>query len=141
MIIYIPSLNYENLEVYIYIKCKLYLFNGLKANILIINNIFYTKDFLINFADNFMYIQSYDMNNIINTKYYSLYLKCKVLANVTTFISTKSKVLISFKQIFLSNLYNFLFYSFFQLYFILYTHFVDYIIFKVLVKNNTNYYI
>lgn len=46
--LYILGINYDKIKVYICVKCKLYLVEGLKANILISNNILYTKDFSIN---------------------------------------------------------------------------------------------
>lgn len=53
---YIPGFNYDQRKVYIYIKCKLYLIEGLKANMLIGNNILYTKSFLINLLNFSIYI-------------------------------------------------------------------------------------
>lgn len=68
---YILYFNHDETGVYICIKYKLYLIKALKANILIGNAIFYIKDFLINFVSAFAYIQSYNINIIINAKYYA----------------------------------------------------------------------
>lgn len=53
---YILGYNYNRTEVYIYVKYKLYLIKGLKANILISNNIPCIKDFSINLAIVFIHI-------------------------------------------------------------------------------------
>lgn len=96
-ILYIVGFSCDGTEVYMCIKYKLHLIEGLKANILIGNNIFYIDGFLINFVSTFIYIQSCGVDIIINIKHHTQYLKRKILANVTTFILPKSKVLVFFK--------------------------------------------
>lgn len=75
IIFYIFCFNQKKLEIYICIKCILYLIKGLKANMFISNNIFYIKSFLINFANIFAYILIYRVNIVINARYYSKFLK------------------------------------------------------------------
>lgn len=140
-VFYISDFSYNGTKVYICIKSKLYLVEALKTNILIGNNILYMKSFLINLLSIFAHIQSCNIDIIINTKQYTQYLKHRVLANVATFISLKSKALISFQQMSLSSLCNFLFHSFSQLYLILYAYLIDYIISKIFMKNNREYFI
>lgn len=69
---------------------------GLKANIFISNNVFYIKSFLINFANIFTYILIYRVNIVINTRYYSKFLKYRILASIAIIILLKFKALIFF---------------------------------------------
>lgn len=95
-IIYILNLNQEGLEVYICIKCKLYLVKGLKANMLISNNVFYTEGFFINLTNTSADILSCGVDIVISTRYYFKFLKYKVLANTVIFIPPKLKALVFF---------------------------------------------
>lgn len=56
IIFYILGSSHNKTEVYVGIKCELYLVKGVKANILIGNNIFCIKDFSINLLNVFVYI-------------------------------------------------------------------------------------
>lgn len=110
--LYIPGLDREGSEIYVYIKCKLHLIRDLKANILIGNNIFYTKDFIINLANTSAHILSYKVTIIVNTGSHLQFLKYNVLANATRFISPKSKALVNFQWIPLIDLCDFLYQPF-----------------------------
>lgn len=66
--IYIPSLDREGLEVYVYIKYKLHLVEGFKMNMFIRNNIFSTKGFTINLASPFAHILSCKVIIVINVR-------------------------------------------------------------------------
>lgn len=70
ILLYILDFNCENLEVYICIKCKLYLDDSLKANILIGNNGLYIESFLINFTNVFVLIQSSVVDIVISAKHH-----------------------------------------------------------------------
>lgn len=94
--IYISSFDQICSEIYTYIKCKLHLVKGLKANMLIGNNVFSTKDFLINLTDAFAHIQSCGVDIIINDRHRSEFLKQKMLVHATIFIFPKSEALIFF---------------------------------------------
>lgn len=48
--LYIPGLDQRGTKVYACVKCKLHLVQGLKANMLIGENVLYTKSFIINLA-------------------------------------------------------------------------------------------
>lgn len=95
--LYISSLNQKSLEVYAYIKCELHLVEGLKANINIGNNIFYTKDFSINFTNTSAHIPNCGIDIAISARHYSEFLKHKVLANAATFIATKFETFVLFQ--------------------------------------------
>lgn len=109
--LYILSFNQEGLEIYTCIKYKLYLIEGLKINMLIGNNVFYTKGFSINLANVFTHIPSYGVDIVISAQYHSKFWKHKVLANTTTSILSKFKAFVPFWQISLSDLRDFLFHS------------------------------
>lgn len=91
IVLYILGFGHDGTKIYMYIKCKLYLVKGLKANILIDNDILYIKGFLINFLSAFTLIQGCNIDIIINAKYHLQYLKQRVLANAAIFIPLKSK--------------------------------------------------
>lgn len=65
---YVPGLDQRGSEVYIYIQCKLYLIESLKANMLIGNNVLCIKGFTINFASASAHILSCGVTIVINTK-------------------------------------------------------------------------
>lgn len=106
---------------------------------LIDNNVLYIKSFLINFTNTTPHIQSCSINIVINTKYYTQFLKCRVLDNPTTFIFLISKILVPFKQILLRNSCNFLFHLLHPLHLTLYVHLINYTTFKFLIQNNIDY--
>lgn len=97
--LYIPGLDREGSEVYTCIKCKLHLVEGLKANMLIGNNILCTESLTINLASAFAYILSFEVTIVINARNYLQFLRRNVLADVIRFIPLKSKALINFQQI------------------------------------------
>lgn len=78
--IYISGLDKKNYEIYVFINLKLYLVNRLKANILIGNNVLYMKDFAINLSNIFLFIYSYFIKIVINTRHHFKFLRQRVLA-------------------------------------------------------------
>lgn len=108
--LYILSLNQRGLEVYVCIKYALHLIEGLKANVLIGNNVFYTKSFTINLTNTSANILKDQISIDITTKTHSQFLRYNILTNTTIFVLPKSKILILFWQIALSDLQDFLFY-------------------------------
>lgn len=108
---YILSLNRRGgLEVYVYIRYALHLIEGLKANVLIGNNVFYIKSFTINLINASADILEDQISIDITTKTHSQFLRYNILTNTTIFVLSESKVLILFWQIALSDLQDFLFY-------------------------------
>lgn len=106
---YIPSFDWESSKVYAYIKYKLHLVENLMANMLINTDILYTKGFLINVAIMFVHILECGVNIKITARSHSQSLRCNIIANTTIFVPPKSKAFISFWQIFLPILCDFLF--------------------------------
>ena len=134
--LHIPGLDREGSEVYACIKCELHLVEGLKANILIGNDIHCTEGFTINLASAYAHILSCGVTIVINARNHSQFLRCNVLANATTFIPPKSEALIDFQQISLPDSCNFLFQPFPQQQLTLYSHLLDYTSSKILVQND-----
>lgn len=54
--LYIAGFSRDGTDIYTCVKCKLYLVEGLKVNMLIGNNLLYTEGFSINLASTFTYI-------------------------------------------------------------------------------------
>lgn len=106
---------------------------------LISNNVFCTKGFLVNLANISIHISSCGVDITINTKHRSEFLKQKILAYTTTFIPPICKVLVFFRQIFLPNICNFFFHPSFQQQLMLYSHFLIHTSCKVLVQNDADY--
>lgn len=77
--IYILDINKRVRKVYISISFKLYLINGLKANILVGNNVFCTESFAINLSTSSALIYSCGVKIDINAKQHSEFLRNKAL--------------------------------------------------------------
>lgn len=137
--LYIPGLSREGTEVYACIKCELHLVKGLKANMLIGNDIFCTEGLSINLSSASAHIQSCGVDIIINAKYHAQYLKRRVLANAATFIRPKSEALVPFRQMPLPDSRDFLFHLSPQAHLTLYAHLVDHSTSKVLVRNDADH--
>ena len=136
--LYMPGLNQEGSEVYAYVQCKLHLVDGLKANMLIGNDVLYTESFTINLASASAHILSCGVTIVINARNHSQFLKRNVLANTTTFIPLKSEALVNIRQIPLPDSRDFLFQPFPQEYLMLYSHLLNHTSSRILVRNDIN---
>lgn len=134
--LYIPGLDREGSEVYTCIKCELHLVEGLKANMLIGNDILCTEGFTINLASISAHISSCGVTIVINARNHLQFLRRNVLANATTFILPKSEALINFQQIPLPDSRDFLFQPFSQQQLTLYSYLFDHTSSKILVRND-----
>ena len=108
---------------------------------LIRNNALNTIGFFINFDSFLAYIQSWNVDIYISIKHLLYFFKCKVIVNTIIVILSISETLILYKQILLPDFQKIFFYSVLQPKFTLYTYFVNYMIYKILEQNNTNYFI
>lgn len=66
--LYFPGENKAGQQMYAPMRCKLYLVDGLQANILVENNILSLKGFVINFNKNCALISSCKVTIPINTR-------------------------------------------------------------------------
>lgn len=66
--LYISGLDRGSSEVYAYVQCELHLIDGLKANMLIGNNVFCTEGFTINLANASAHILSCGVTIVISAR-------------------------------------------------------------------------
>ena len=136
--LYMPGLDREGSEVYAFVQCELHLVDGLKANMLIKNNIFCSEGFTINLANVFAHILSCGMTIVISARNHSQFLRRNVLANTTIFIPPKSEAFIDVRQIPLPDSRDFLFQPFPQEHLTLYSHLLDHTSSRMLVRNDVD---
>ena len=110
--LYMPGFDRGGSEVYACVQYELHQVDSLKANMLIGNNVFCTKDFTINLANASAHMLSCGVTIVISARSHSQFLKRNVLANTTTFIPPKSETLIDVRQIPLPDSRDFLFQPF-----------------------------
>lgn len=137
--LYIPGTNKKGREVYASITCKLHLVDGLKANMLVGNDVLCTEGFAVNLYNSFALIQSCGVRININTRQHSEFLGHRALASASTIIPPHSEVLVTFQHIKLPDSRNFLFSPAPQQHLTLYSHLLDHTSTKVLVRNNAGH--
>lgn len=81
---YIPSIDEKGREVYASISYELYQVNGLKANILVSNDMLYTESFTINLSTSSALIHCCGVKIDINVRQYSKFLKYRAPAGALT---------------------------------------------------------
>lgn len=108
--IYIPGIDKKGHEVYASISYKLYLVDGLKANMLVRNKVLCTEGFAINLFISFALIYSCGVKIDINARQRSEFLRHKALASTPTIIPPRLETLVTFQRIKLPDSRNFLFY-------------------------------
>lgn len=141
MTIYISDIDKKVCEVYASISYKLHLIDRLKANILISNNVLYTKSFAINFFTSSIFLYSWGLKIDINTRQYSKIMRWKTLANSSTIVPPQSVALIAFQHIKLPDSHDFFFHLFSQQHFLLYSYLFDHTNTKIFVHNNADHVI
>lgn len=109
--IYILGIDEKGREVYASISCELYLVDGLKANMLVSNDMLCTKSFAINLSTPFALIYSCGVKIDINTRQYSKFLRHKALTSTPTIVPPLSEALVAFQYMELSDSHDFLFCS------------------------------
>lgn len=137
--LYFLSENQGGQQMYALIKCKLYLVDGLQANILIENDILFSEDFAIHISKNRALIGRYGVIIAINARQHRQFLKQKLLARNNNVIPPCSKSMIPLAPVSLSDDRDFLFYSTTQANLILYAQIVNYTITTILVSNTSDY--
>ena len=136
--LYMPGLDREGLEVYACVQYELHLVDGLKANMLIGNDVFCTEGFTINLANASAHILSCGVTIVISARNHLQFLRRNVLANTTTFISPKSEALVDVRQTLLPDSRDFLFQPFPQVHLTLYSHLLDHTSSRILVRNDAD---
>ena len=139
--IYFPSIDKKALEVYASISCKMHLVDGLKANMLVGNDVLFTEGFAINFSTSSVLIHSCGVKIDINARQYSEFLSWRALTSTLTLMPPQSEVLIAFQHIELLDSRDFLFYPSLQQHLTLYFHILDHTNTKILMNNNADHVI
>lgn len=136
--LYFPGENETGQRVYTSIKCELHLVDGLRANILVGNDILSSKGFVININKNCTFIGSCGVTIPINAKQHGQFLRRKLLASGDNVVPPRSKTIIPPVPVSLPNNCDFLFHPTTQANLTLYAHIVDHTTTKILVSNTSD---
>lgn len=138
LFLFFSGKNNKGQKVYTSFKCKLYLVEGFRANILIENNILAPKKFIFNIKLGHAVIRSCGVKITIWARQKDQLLRKKLLFESNRVISLRSKAIILLLQVFFPDNRNFLFYLVTQTNLTLFAHIIDHETIKVLVKNTFN---
>lgn len=84
MTIYIPNIDKRGCKFYVSISYELYLVNGLKANMLVTNDVLCKKGFAINFSICSVLIHSCSIRIDVSARQHSEFFRQKILASSST---------------------------------------------------------
>lgn len=124
--LYFPGKDDAGQQVYASLTCKIHLVKGLKANLLIGNNIMFLKNFIINVKRKSVFIGSYGVTVSIDARQRRQFLTRKLLASQETVVPPRSEAMISLIPLFLFDDRDFLFYPATQANLTLFILLVDY---------------
>lgn len=136
--LFLPGENNKGQKVYTFFKCELHLVEGLKANMLIRNNICTPKNFVLNIGLGYTIVGSCKVKITINARQKGQFLRRKLLAENNRVVSSRSEVMIPILPVSLPNNRDFLFHLATQTNLMLYMHIVDHETLKVLVRNTSD---
>ena len=139
MTLYIPGTDEKGREVYASITCELHLVDGLKANMLVENDVLCTEGFAVNLYNSSALIHSCSVRIIITARQHSEFLRHRALVSASTIISPYSEALVAFQRIKLPDSRDFLFSSAPQQHLTLYSHLLDHTSTTVLIRNNAGH--
>lgn len=137
LFLYFPGKNDAGQQVYTSLTCEIHLVKGLKANLLIGNNIMSPKSFIIDVKRKSLFIGSYGVTVPIDARQRGQFLIRKLLASQETMVPPCSEAMIPLIPLPLPDNRNFLFHSATQANLTQFTHLVNYQTLKVLVKNTS----
>ena len=136
--LYFPGEDQAGQQVYASIRCELHLVDGLRANILVGNDILSPEGFAININKNRALIGSCGVTIPINAKQRRQFLRRKLLASDDNVVPPRSEMMIPFAPVSLSDDRDFLFHPTTQSNLTLYAHIVDHTTIKILVSNTSD---
>lgn len=136
--LFLPGENNKGQKVYASFKCELHLVEGLRANMLIGNNILAPENFVLNIRLGHAVVGSCGVKIIINARQRGQFLRRKLLAENDGVVSPRSEAMIPILPVPLPDNRDFLFHPATQTNLTLYTHIVDHETSKVLVRNTSN---
>lgn len=135
LLLYFSGKNNARHLVYIALNCEIYLVKGLRANLLISNNILSLEGVVIDIGKRSILIGSCGVTIAINVKQQGQFLIKRVLADQKTVVPPHSQAMVVLHRVPLPDNRDFLFYPIIQPNLTLYTHIIDYETSKVFVKN------
>ncbi len=124
--------------VYASIKCELYLVEGLRANILIGNNILAPEGFVINIGLGYAIVRSCGIKITIRARQRGQFLRRKLFAKKDGVVPLRSKAMIPLLPISLLDDRDFLFHLTAQANLTLFAHIIHHDTTKVLVQNTSD---
>ena len=136
--LYFPGEDQAGQRVYTSIKCELHLVDGLRANILVGNDILSPEGFAINVSKNCTFIGSCGVTITINAKRRGQFLKRKLLASDDNVIPPCSKSMIPLAPVSLPDDRDFMFHPATQANLTRYAHIIDHTTTKILVRNTSD---
>lgn len=136
--LYFPSKNNADQRVYASLTYKIHLVKGLRANLLIGNNIMSLKGFIIDVKRRSVFIESCGVSVPIDARQTGQFLIRRLLASQETVVSSYSEAMVSLVPLALPNNRNFIFHPATQTNLTLFTHLINHQTSKVLVKNTSN---
>ena len=136
--LFLPGENLEGQQVYASFKCELHQVDGLRANILIGNNILAPEGFILNFKMGHAVVRSYRVTIPIKARQRGQFLKRRLLAKSDGMMPPRSETMVLLLPVLLPDDRDFLFHPTTQANLTLYTHIVDHETSKILVKNTSD---
>ena len=124
----------------IYLRRELYIVNNLRVKMLIKNNIIKSKEIIINVVNKKARIDSYSTIINITTRSRGEFVRRKVYIKLSIFVPPHSEIMLSIKEIKLSNDRNFLFKPavVVQTNLIIFAYLINYTITGILIRNESN---
>lgn len=136
--LFLPGESNKGQKVYISVRCKLHLVEGLRANILIGNNILALKSFVLNIGLGHVLIESCRVKITIKARQKSQFLKKRLLAEKDKVIPPRFETMVPLLLVFLPDDRDFLFHPTAQPSLTLFAHIMHHDTKKILVRNTFN---
>ncbi len=136
--LYFPGRNDVGQQVYASLTCEVHLVEGLRANLLIGNDIMSPEDFVINVKKRSVLIGSCGVTVSIDARQRGQFLTRRLLSSQETVVPPRSEVMVSLVPLPLPDDRDFLFHPATQANLTLFTHLVNYKTSKVLVRNDSS---
>lgn len=137
--LFLPEENNKGQKVYASIKCDLHLIDGLKANILIGNNILALESFVLNVGLGHALVESCGIKITIKTKQRGWFLRKRLFAEKNEVVLPRFEAIILLMLVPLSNDRDFLFNPTAQASLMLFAHIMHHDTKRVLVRNTSKW--
>lgn len=135
LFLYFLGRNDAGQQVYASLTCEIHLVKGLKANLLIGNNIMSPEGFVIDVKKRSLLIGTCKVTVHIDARQHGQFLTRKLLSSQKTVVPPRSEAMISLVPLALPDDRDFLFHPAIQANFTLFTHLVNYETLKILIRN------